>query len=173
MNYIRSTTIFDSVSETCAESQLNRIVKSLPEEFHEMLAKESINVPKINVDDSSYFEKLGAASARKNLFTIHQQLIIPGDPQKFLMNCGNILKSYPDFGQQYYVAMGPTSGILTTLRDHGFPATDCLTIMGWYKEGIRICGGTMVKAIEGNCQARGSDCCRCLFSWQMPLASAA
>lgn len=44
-------------------------------------------------------------------------------------------------------------------------ANDCLTVIGWYEEALRMCGATTVRMTEETCRARGGPYCRYQVSW--------
>ena len=78
-----------------------------------------------------------------------------------------IYKFYYDTGYREYEETGPNSGIMTTYEAETFSAVDCLTVIGWYKEGIKYCGAKSVTVVEEECRAKGGKCCRYRFEWSM------
>ena len=46
-----------------------------------------------------------------------------------------------------------------------FSVPDCLTVIGWYKEALRMCGASKVTIEEVAYRARGDEFCRYEFSW--------
>ncbi len=112
------------------------------------------------------FERLGAASAQRNLGSIHSSYLTPGDPQAFLANTPAIYAAYYETGRREYRATGPKSGVLTTYGAEAYSAADCLTVIGWYRQALEMCGATGVKIVEDECRARGGSVCRYRVSWQ-------
>lgn len=112
------------------------------------------------------FERLGAASAQRNLGSIHSSYLTPGDPQVFLANAPAIYAAYYETGRREYRATGPKSGVLTTHGAEAYSAADCLTVIGWYRQALEMCGATGVKVVEEECRARGGSVCRYRVSWQ-------
>lgn len=117
--------------------------------------------------DTKVFEDLGAKSAQKSLGQMHRTFLTPGDPQAFMKKADRIYHLYYDTGRREYRETGPNSGALTTFDAETFSAPDCLTVIGWYKEALRMCGATEVSAIEEECRANGGACCRYRFEWQI------
>ncbi len=113
------------------------------------------------------FEELGAKSARKNLGGIHRLFLSPGDPQALMAKAGVIYRQYYDTGRREYSQTGPVSGVLTTHGAETYSHPDCLTVIGWYKEALRMCGAREITAVEEECRANGGTCCRYRFEWQM------
>lgn len=116
--------------------------------------------------DRTVFEKLGAASARENLTTVHKMFVAGQDPQGFMEKAPIVYGFYYDTGRRTYEPTGPTSGVLTTYEAGSYSAVDCLTVIGWYKEALAICGATEVAAEETACRARGDAVCRYDFRWR-------
>lgn len=112
------------------------------------------------------FEEIGVASARKNLSTVHKHFLVEGDPQAFLAKAPIIYRCYYDQGRREYTPTGPTAGIITTYDAETFSFADCLTVIGWYKCALEMCGARDVVMTEDTCRARGGDVCRYLVSWK-------
>lgn len=121
----------------------------------------------------SMFEAIGAQSARDSLEGRHSHFLAPGDPQRFLAKTDRIYDAYYDTGYRTWEATGPTSGVMTTHEAETFSRADCLTVIGWYKEALRLCGARNVEMVEEACRAQGGPCCRYRLSWTMPGTGAA
>jgi uncharacterized protein (TIGR02265 family) len=115
--------------------------------------------------DTSFFERLGSASAERNLLTVHKGFLRPGDPHAFLRNAPIIFRTYYESGRRDYESTGPTSAVLTTHEAEAFSVPDCLTIVGWHKKALEMCGATGVKITETHCRAKGGTVCRYEISW--------
>lgn len=114
---------------------------------------------------SEFFERLGAASAETNLTTVHKAFLVPGDPHAFLAKASQIYKLYYQTGHRDYQRTGATEALLTTTDAETFSAPDCLTIVGWYRKALEMCGATNVRVAEEECRARGGSACRYRISW--------
>jgi uncharacterized protein (TIGR02265 family) len=117
--------------------------------------------------DNLVFEQLGAKSAQKSLAKEHRTFLAPGDPQSFMKKTGSIYKFYYDTGYREYQATGPNSGVITTYEAKTFSVPDCLTVVGWYKEALKMCGARDVKIIEEECRATGGTVCRYKVEWKI------
>lgn len=117
--------------------------------------------------DMRTFEAIGAQSAKKNLAEAHQGFLTPGDPQLFMKRTEAIYRFYYDTGHRTYEETGPNSGVMTTYEAETFSAVDCLTVIGWYKEALRMCGAKNVDIVEEECRARGGAFCRYRVQWEM------
>lgn len=115
--------------------------------------------------DTSYFERMGASSAEKNLTTMHKAFLTPGDPHAFLAKAGTIYALYYETGRREYEKTGDKSGTLTTHGAETFSAPDCATVIGWYKRALEMCGATGVAMTEDECRATGGTVCRYRVSW--------
>ncbi len=111
------------------------------------------------------FEEIGRASAVANLTTVHKRLLAPGNPQEFMAKANLIYQFYYDRGRRTYEATGPTSGVMTTYDAETFSQMDCLTVVGWYKQALEMCGAKNIMVSEETCRALGGSVCRYVFSW--------
>jgi len=137
--------------------------KWYPFEIGERLDQAIVDV--LGEGDKKIFEEIGAESARSGLGKVHQSFLEPGDPQGFMKKAGLIYKFYYDTGHREYEQTGPTSGVMTTYDAETFSAMDCLTVIGWYREGLRMCGAKNIKIVEEECRARGGPHCRYRLEW--------
>lgn len=112
-----------------------------------------------------YFERLGAASADRNLTTLHRAFLAAGDPHAFLAKAPQIYALYYETGRREYARTGEREGVLTTIGAETFSAPDCLTVVGWYRRALELCGATGVRVVEEECRARGAGACRYRVSW--------
>jgi uncharacterized protein (TIGR02265 family) len=115
--------------------------------------------------DAGVFEEIGRKSARDNLGGVHASFLRPGDPQAFLAQSKSIYKFYYSTGNREYEPLGPTSGVLTTRDADTYSLADCLTVIGWHKEALGLCGASNVRIVETKCRARGDDACRYELDW--------
>jgi len=113
----------------------------------------------------AFFERLGAASAEKNLTSLHAGYLTPGDPQAFLAKAPQIYSLYYGTGRREYRATGPTSGVLTTYEADTFSSPDCITVVGWYRKALEMCGARKVSVLEEECRAKGGAVCRYRVQW--------
>ena len=115
--------------------------------------------------DPRYFERLGVASAQRNLTTLHQAFLTRGDPHAFLAKARTIYALYYETGRREYERTGEKTGVLTTWEAETFSAPDCLTVIGWYKQALEMCGAAGVTMVEEECRATGGAVCRYRVSW--------
>jgi hypothetical protein len=114
---------------------------------------------------AEFFERLGAASAEKNLSTIHRGYLTKGDAHGFLSKALSLYSLYYESGRREYTQVGPKAGVLTTYDADTFSAPDCVTVIGWYKKALEMCGVAGVKINEEECRARGGAVCRYRVTW--------
>jgi uncharacterized protein (TIGR02265 family) len=112
-----------------------------------------------------FFEKLGAASAEKNLTGAHKSFLAPGDPHRFLSRAHAVYAAYYKSGHREYERTSDKEALLTTYEAATFSVPDCLTVVGWYKKALEMCGCAGVKVVEEECRARGGKVCRYRASW--------
>jgi uncharacterized protein (TIGR02265 family) len=114
---------------------------------------------------AQFFERLGAASAETNLATVHRAFLAPGDPHAFLAKAPQIYKLYYDTGRRDYTKTGEREAVLTTFDAETFSSPDCLTVVGWHRKALELCGVSRVQIVEDECRARGGKVCRYRISW--------
>ena len=114
-----------------------------------------------------FFEKLGEASADKNLGPagVHRRFLVPGDPHGFLEKTPLIYSYYYDQGRRDYERTSEREALLTTREAETFSAPDCLTVVGWYRRALEMCGASEPRVVEEECRARGGAVCRYRLSW--------
>jgi uncharacterized protein (TIGR02265 family) len=112
------------------------------------------------------FERLGAASAEKNLTSLHRGYLTPGDPHAFLAKAPQIYAQYYETGRREYQRTGERSGALVTHDAETFSEPDCLTVVGWYRKALELCGADGVQVRETECRAKGGAMCRYEVSWR-------
>ncbi|MEP6571648.1 MAG: TIGR02265 family protein [Gemmatimonadota bacterium] len=113
----------------------------------------------------TFFIRLGESSAEQNLSTLHRGFLTPGKPHAFLAKAGTIYALYYETGRREYEQLGDKEGVLTTYDAETFSAPDCLTVMGWYRKALEMCGASNVKIQEEECRAKGGAVCRYRVSW--------
>jgi uncharacterized protein (TIGR02265 family) len=115
--------------------------------------------------DPAVFEHLGAASAEKNLATLHHAFLTPGNPHGLLSKARTIYGMYYVSGRREYQKTGDKEAVLTTYDAEAFSVPDCLTVIGWHKKALEMCGARDVRVVEEECRARGGAVCRYRLSW--------
>lgn len=169
------------VKQEYGDSAWSEILAALPEEDREELEGtilastwhpfelnnrlDSVIVKTLGEGSKEIFEKIGRASAQQNLTGPHKAFAARRDPAWFLSATDRIYGFYYDSGHRTYESTGPNSGVITTFEADTFSETDCLTVIGWYKEALQMCGATSVEMVEEACRARGDDVCRYRIRW--------
>jgi hypothetical protein len=115
---------------------------------------------------TEFFERLGEASADKNLASVHVGFLTKGDAHAFLEKSPAIYALYYETGRREYQRIGPREGLLTTYDAETFSAPDCLTVVGWYRKALEMCGMKSVRVVEEECRATGGKVCRYRVKWE-------
>lgn len=159
---------------------LDKVLASLPPEDRAELAKvltikwypfeigrrlDDAIVREAGGNDPRFFERLGESSADQNLRTVHAAFLVPGQPHAFLAKAQSIYALYYETGRREYTRAGDTEGVLTTFDAETFSTPDCLTVIGWYRKALEMCGAENVQIMEEECRARGGQVCRYRVSW--------
>ena len=170
------------VREEFGEEAWGRLLATLPESDRELLdgfiltaswypfeLNERLDgaiVELLGGGDPAIFESIGSWSAKKNLAGPHKTFLTPGSPQRFMEMTDRIYNFYYDTGKRKFEPTGERSGVMTTYGAETFSETDCLTVIGWYREALKMCGAVEVTIEEVSCRARGDEFCRYEFSWR-------
>jgi hypothetical protein len=123
-------------------------------------------VEQLGAGDIAIFESIGSWSAKKNLAGPHKTFLTPGSPHRFMEMTDRIYDFYYDTGERKFEPSDETSGVMTTYGAETFSETDCLTVIGWYREALKMCGASEVTIEEDSCRAHGDEFCRYQISWR-------
>ena len=114
---------------------------------------------------NEFFERLGEESAQSNLSGIQSSYLTKGDAHAFLAKAPSIYSLYYETGRREYQQTGPTEGVLTTHGADTFSAPDCLTVIGWHRKALELCGVPGATIVEEECRAKGGAVCRYRLRW--------
>ena len=168
------------VEENFGKEGVNRVLATLPEPDRKTLASiltvkwypldlgtrlDEAIVNALADGKPDFFERLGAASAEKNLTGVHRSFLSVGDPHAFLTRTPAIYSMYYEKGRREYKKTGDRSATLTTYDAETFSAPDCLTIVGWHRRALEMCGAKNARVVEVECRATGGSVCRYQLSW--------
>lgn len=116
--------------------------------------------------EDDFFLRLGEASAEKNLTTVHKDFLVQGDAHAFLARAPMVYSFYYEKGRREYRREGSHEALLTTFDAETFSAADCLTVVGWHRKALEMCGAKQVRVIEEECRAKGGQVCRYRVRWE-------
>jgi uncharacterized protein (TIGR02265 family) len=111
------------------------------------------------------FLLMGEKSAIQNLTGAHRAMVSEGDPHGLLRRTPQIYQMYYDTGRRTYEHTGERTAVLRTYDAPTFSRHDCLTIVGWHRKAIEMCGGRKPRVVETKCRARGAEICEYLCEW--------
>ena len=111
------------------------------------------------------FLLMGEKSAEQNLKGSHRAMLSPGDPHGLLRRAPQIYQMYYDIGRRTYERAGDKKAILRTYDAPTPSHHDCLTIVGWHRKAIEMCGGKDVRVTETKCRTKGADLCEYVCEW--------
>jgi uncharacterized protein (TIGR02265 family) len=116
-------------------------------------------------DPDKVFLEMGRASADANLGGNQRPYVREDDPHFLLSAAPRIYATYYGAGHRTYEKVGDRAVILRTFDAEVVSATDCLTVVGWHRRAIELCGGRDVKVVETQCRARGAPHCEYRCEW--------
>jgi len=112
------------------------------------------------------FLLMGEKSATHNLGKSHKAFVTDKDPHGMLKRAAQIYQAYYDTGRRTYERVSDTKAILRTYESETYSAADCLTVVGWHRKAIELCGGNSPRVVETKCRARGADLCEYICEWE-------
>ena len=112
------------------------------------------------------FLLMGEKSAVHNLGKSHKAFVTDKDPHGLLKRTAQIYQAYYDTGRRTYERLSDTKAVLRTYESDTFSAPDCLTVVGWHKKALEMCGGIDVRVVETKCRTRGGDVCEYVCEWK-------
>lgn len=117
------------------------------------------------------FILMGEKSATYNLGSTHRVFVHERDPHGLLRRAAQIYQAYYDTGRREYERTGDTKAVLRTYDSQTFSKHDCLTVVGWHRKAIAMCGGENVRVTETKCRANGADVCEYVCEWSAPAVN--
>lgn len=117
-------------------------------------------------DRAQMFREMGRTTAEQNLTSVHSAFLHRRDPHHLLGLLPRLYAQQHTQGARTYEKLGER---VAGIRTSGAPAVstdDCLTVVGWLKRAIELCGGTSVDVSETRCHAAGATHCEYLCSWK-------
>lgn len=170
------------VDEIAPDGGLDRVLARMSlgdrETLHSLLASswypfeigrtlDAAIVDELGAGRPEFFEKLGEASADKNLGPdgVHRRFLVPGDPHAFLEKAPLVYSFYYDQGRRDYEKKGDKEAVLTTHEAETYSAPDCATVVGWYRRALEMCGVEQPRVVEEECRANGGKVCRYRLTW--------
>ena len=112
------------------------------------------------------FLLIGEKSAMHNLGGAHRAMLSEGDPHGLLRRTPQIYQMYYDTGRRTYERAGDTRAVLRTYDAPTFSRHDCLTVVGWHRKAIEMCGAKNARVIETKCRAKGAEFCEYVCEWE-------
>jgi uncharacterized protein (TIGR02265 family) len=111
------------------------------------------------------FLLMGEKSAAHNLSKSHKAFITDKDPHGLLKRAPLIYQAYYDTGTRSYEMLGEKKARLVTRDSRTFTRHDCLTVVGWHRKAIEMCGGNHVRVTESKCRTSGAEVCEYVCEW--------
>ena len=111
------------------------------------------------------FLLMGEKSAEQNLNGPHKAMLSPGDPHGLLRRTPQIYQMYYDTGRRTYDYIDERKAVIRTYDAATYSKHDCLTIIGWHRKAIEMCGGKNPRVTETKCRAAGDEICEYVCEW--------
>jgi hypothetical protein len=114
--------------------------------------------------DPRFLQELGAYSARQNLTGVYRFFQRSG-VHEFFRRSALLHDQFQDFGTALYEELGDGEGRMIHGGYTSYSPLYCASAIGFYRECIRLHGGTNVAVREPRCQCRGDESCTFELLW--------
>jgi uncharacterized protein (TIGR02265 family) len=111
------------------------------------------------------FLLMGEKSAEHNLTKSHRAFVTDKDPHGLLKRAAQIYQAYYDSGSRNYLRVDEHKARISTHDSSTYSRHDCLTVVGWHRKAIEMCGGNDVNVVETQCRAKGAPVCEYECEW--------
>lgn len=111
------------------------------------------------------FLVIGEKSALHNLNGAHKAMLSIGDPHGLLKRAPQIYQMYYDSGRRTYERIADNKAVLRTYDAASYSKHDCLTVVGWHRKAIEMCGAKNARVSETKCRANGAAFCEYVCEW--------
>jgi hypothetical protein len=133
--------------------------------FADMIALDRVIVNRFGHGDLAFLQELGAYSARQNLAGVDRFFQRSG-VHEFFRRAALMHSQLQDFGTARYEELGAAAGRMILGRYTSYSPLYCASAIGFYRQCIRLHGGTSVEVYETDCQCRGDDACVFTLAWE-------
>ena len=163
------------------EKVFEKILNSLPEEDQEIFRGiilsgswftfEATNrldkaiIKTTGVKKNDLYFKLGRSIAKETLNGVHRNFMVPLEPLAFIKKVNLIYRFYYDSGHREWEPETSNSVYISTLDANTYSEGNCLTNVGYFTEGLEMCGAKNVKFVKKKCREKGDKHCRHHVSW--------
>jgi uncharacterized protein (TIGR02265 family) len=111
------------------------------------------------------FLVIGEKSAKHNLNGAHKAMLSIGDPHGLLKRTPQIYQMYYDTGRRTYERVADNKAVLRTYDAPTWSPHDCLTVAGWHRKAIEMCGAKNARVTETKCRTKGAEFCEYVCEW--------
>ncbi len=114
--------------------------------------------------DLGFLQGLGAYSARQSLSGGYHPLQ-RSSLHQFFRRSALLHAESQDFGTSAYLELEPTEGRMIHAGYCSYSPLHCASVIGFYRECIRLHGAVDVEVRESFCQCHGDEFCTFEMSW--------
>lgn len=132
--------------------------------FEDLIQVDRVIVTRFGNGDPGCMSDIGRYAAQQVLGRVPQ----PGDSSaiaQFLYRSAVLHHDDHDFGNAIYRSLGEREGQLVRANWTSFSPLYCAMTAGFYREAVRLLGGSNVEVWESECLCRGGAACRFEMMW--------
>jgi hypothetical protein len=132
--------------------------------FEDAIKLDRIMMDQFGDGDLAFLEELGAYSTRLNLSGVYRSFQRMG-VHEFFRRSAVLHAQFQDFGTARYEELGANEGRMIHAGYPSYSPLYCSSAIGYYRECIRLHGGTDVDVWESHCHCRGGETCTFEMLW--------
>jgi predicted hydrocarbon binding protein len=144
--------------------QLGTILPTTWHPFETLIAVDRIILERFGDGHLKLAEELGCYSARLTLSSVYRSFR-RDDVHDFFVHSALLHQQYQDFGTAAYYRLDSTAGRMAHRDYTSYSPLYCASAVGFYREAVRLHGGTHIEVVESECQCDGEENCTFELSW--------
>lgn len=145
--------------------ELSGVLPTTWHAFSTLIAVDRVIVDRFGHGRFDILEELGTWSARTTLGGVYR-FFRRDDLHDFFARAALLHVQYQDFCTAAYDATSETSGVMRHRGYVSYSPLYCASAIGFYRECIRLHGGTRITIAETSCHCHGDDACAFELAWQ-------
>lgn len=116
--------------------------------------------------DLALCTEMARYAAEVNLPTLYRLFYRLGSPQYILRKAAQLWSVHYDSGRLAVMEEGQGKVRLEIVEFEEPHRVHCLSVLGWAARSIELSGGSVLRAEEEHCRARGDETCELVLCWK-------
>jgi len=143
--------------------QVGALVPGVWYPFSSLIALDRLIIDRFGGGDVHFAEELGTYTAQRSYAAMSR---FAGGPHEFFARAPILHRDWYDFLSSEYVQSGERSGTMLHRGYRAHSRIDCGVMAGFYREGVRLHGGSDVALREAACRCKADSFCAFEIAWR-------